>query len=126
MLDYIDLSERHGHRRDHGFECGAEFNVKVGRIDIPDSARERFTDGEINEIWSMEADRAREELEARLRRRYKWIGETMFVGRSAGWLAVEDTVCRKRNWNTIAKIVEGSLDDFLAVMESPEFWDMWK
>jgi len=122
-LQYIDLSERHGHRDDHGFSCGAEFNVKIRRrIDIPDFVRERLSESQIDEAWWEEAQRSREALRDALSRRYKWIGELTFVGRGPGWLAIEDTGCKTRNWDTIGKIVEKYLKEFVTSMEDSRFW----
>ncbi len=122
-LQYIDLSDRHGHRDDHGFQCGAEFNVKTRRrIDIPDFVREQLSPGVIDTIWWEEAAQARDTLRDALLRRYKWVGDLAFVGRGPGWLAIEDTACKRRNWDTIAKMVEASLKAFIKTMESPAFW----
>ena len=123
MAAYIDLSEKHGHRSDHGFACGAEFNVKIRRrINIPDFVREKLSQGEIDEIWWEEAGRSRDGLKDALSRRYKWIGELAFVGRGPGWLAIEDTACRPRNWDTIGKLVDQYLKEFIKSMEAPSFW----
>lgn len=122
-LSYIELSERHGHRNDHGFACGAEFNVKTRRrIDIPDFVRAQLSVSEIDSLWWEEAERSKEDLEQTLRRRYKWIGRLTFVGRGPGWLAIEDTGCKPRNWDAIGKIVEKRLKEFIASMESTPFW----
>lgn len=123
-LKYIDLSERHGHRGDHGFDCGAEFDVKMHgrRVHIPDFVREQLSESQIDAMWWTEAARARDSLRDALQRRYKGIGELSFVGRGPGWLAIEDTQCRKRNWDAIGKIVEKHFKDFIASMESPAFW----
>ena len=75
-LQYIDLSSGRGHQRDHGFSCGAEFDVKTRRrIDIPDFVREHLSENEIDERWWEEANRSREDLRDTLQKRYKWIGE---------------------------------------------------
>lgn len=122
-LSYIDLSEKHGHRNDHGFQCGAEFNVKIQRrINIPDFVRDQLSESQIDGEWWEEAQRSREGLGDTLRKRYKWIGELAFVGRGPGWLAIEDTGCKPRNWDTIAKIVENHLKAFVASMERHDFW----
>lgn len=123
-LKYIDLSERHGHRGDHGFDCGAEFDVKMHgrRVHIPDFVREQLSESQIDDMWWTEAERARDNLRDALQRRYKGIGELSFVGRGPGWLAIEDTQCRKRNWDAIGKVVEKHFKDFIASMESPAFW----
>lgn len=122
-LSYIDLSEKHGHRNDHGFQCGAEFNVKIRRrINIPNFVRDEFSESQIDNIWWEEAQRSREGLGDTLRKRHKWIGELAFVGRGPGWLAIEDTACKPRNWDTIGKIVEQHLRTFIKSMESPTFW----
>ena len=134
MPAYIDLSKKHGHRNDHGFACGAEFNVKIRRrINIPDFVREQLSQGEIDAIWWEEAGQARDNLREALSRRYKWIGEMAFVGRGPGWLAIEDTDCHKitgllaagartRNWDTIGKVVDQYLKNFIKSMEAPSFW----
>ena len=123
MPAYIDLSDKHGHRNDHGFTCGAEFNVKIRRrINIPDFVRERLSEGEIDAIWWEEAGQTRDSLRDALSRRYKWIGEMAFVGRGPGWLAIEDTACRPRNWDTISKVVDQYLKSFIKSMEAPKFW----
>lgn len=120
---YIDLSEKHGHRNDHGFACGAEFNVKIRRrINIPDFVREKLSQSEIDEVWWEEAGRTRDSLKDALSRRYKWIGELAFVGRGPGWLAIEDTGCGTRNWDTISKVVDQYLKNFIKSMEAPRFW----
>jgi hypothetical protein len=122
-ISYIDLSDRHGHRNDHGFSCGAEFNVKTRRrIDIPDFVREQLSASEIDYIWRDEAERSRDDLAETLRRRYKWIGSLVFVGRGLGWLAIEDTGCKTRNWDSIGKIVEKRLKEFIKSMEDPAVW----
>jgi hypothetical protein len=122
-LQYIDLSDHHGHRDDHGFACGAEFNVKTRRrIDIPDFVREALSEGAIDEIWWEEARQKRDSLREALARRYKWIGEMAFVGRGPGWLAIQDTDCRPRNWDTIGKVVEQYFREFIKSMEDPVFW----
>jgi hypothetical protein len=122
-LSYIDLSDRHGHRDDHGFSCGAEFNVKTRRrVDIPDFVREQLSASEIDTIWWEEAGRSRDDLRETLRKRYKWIGELAFVGRGPGWLAIEDTGCKPRNWDTIGKIVEKRLKEFITSMEDAATW----
>lgn len=122
-LQYIDLSEKHGHRDDHGFSCGAEFNVKTRRrVDIPEFVREQLAQVQIDDMWWTEAERSRDSLRDTLQRRYKWIGAMTFVGRGPGWLAIEDTVCRARNWDAIGKIVEKHLKEFIASMEDPRFW----
>ena len=123
MTAYIDLSEKHGHRDDHGFACGAEFNVKIRRrINIPDFVREQLSQAAIDEIWWEEAGQSRDSLKDALSRRYKWIGELAFVGRGPGWLAIEDTACRPRNWDTIGKVVDQYLKSFIKSMEAPSFW----
>jgi hypothetical protein len=123
MAAYIDLSEKHGHRNDHGFACGAEFNVKIRRrINIPDFVREKLSQSAIDEIWWEEAGQARDSLKDALSRRYKWVGEMAFVGRGPGWLAIEDTGCRPRNWDTIDKVVDQYLKEFIKSMEAPSFW----
>jgi len=123
MPAYIDLSDKHGHRNDHGFACGAEFNVKTRRrINIPDFVREQLSQGAIDAIWWKEARQARDSLRDALSRRYKWIGEMAFVGRGPGWLAIEDTGCRPRNWDTIGKVVDQHLKSFIKSMEDPSFW----
>lgn len=123
MTTYIDLSEKHGHRDDHGFACGAEFNVKIRRrINIPDFVREKLSQHEIDEIWWEEAKQSRDQLRGALSRRYKWIGELAFVGRGPGWLAIEDTGCRPRNWDAIGKTVDQYLKSFIKSMEDPNFW----
>lgn len=134
MAAYIDLSEKHGHRDDHGFACGAEFNVKIRRrIDIPDFVREQLSESEIDSVWWEEAGQVRDSLKDTLQRRYKWIGELAFVGRGPGWLAIEDTECdrlteqlafkgKSRNWDTIGKVVDQHLKNFIKSMESPRFW----
>lgn len=59
-LQYIDLSERRGHRDDHRFVRGAEFNVKIRRrVEIPDFVREQLSGPEIDELWWEEANRAK-------------------------------------------------------------------
>lgn len=123
-LKYIDLAERHGHRGDHGFDCGAEFDVKMHgrRVHIPDFVREQLSESQIDDMWWTEAQRSRDSLRDALQRRYKWIGELAFVGRGPGWLAIEDTGCRTRNWDTIGKIVEKYFKAFVASMEDPSFW----
>lgn len=122
-LQHIDLSERHGHRDDHRFQCGAEFNVKIRRrINIPDFVREEMSEGQIDDAWWEEAQRSREALGETLRKRYKWIGELAFVGRGPGWLAIEDTGCKTRNWDAIGKIVEQHLRAFVKNMENSTFW----
>jgi len=122
-LQYINLSDHHGHRDDHGFACGAEFNVKTRRrIYIPDFVREALSEGAIDEIWREEAEQKRNSLRKALSRRYKWIGELAFVGRNAGWLAIQDTACRPRNWDTIGKIVGQYFREFIKSMEDPVFW----
>jgi hypothetical protein len=123
MVTYLDLSNKHGHRDDHGFACGAEFNVKIRRrINIPDFAREQFSETSIDTIWQEEAGQSRDALGEALRRRYKWIGGLSFVGRNLGWLAIEDTECKQRNWEVISKIVEKRLKSFIKMMEGPAFW----
>ena len=123
MAAYIDLSEKHGHRNDHGFACGAEFNVKIRRrVDVPDFVREQLSQGAIDAIWWEEAEQAKDSLREALSRRYKWIGEMSFVGRGPGWLAIEDTACGSRNWDTIGKVVDQYLKNFVKSMESPRFW----
>ena len=123
MAAYIDLSEKHGHRSDHGFACGAEFNIKIRRrVNIPDFVREQLSQGAIDAIWWEEAEQARDSLKEALSRRYKWIGELSFVGRGPGWLAIEDTACGSRNWDTIGKVVDQYLKNFIKSMESPRFW----
>ena len=122
-LQYIDLSERHGHRDDHGFACGAEFNVKTRRrINIPDFVRERLSESEIDDLWWEEAGRSRDDLGETLRKRYKSIGELRFAGRGPGWLAIEDTGCKSRNWDAIGKVVEKFFKEFIASMEDPRAW----
>ena len=123
-LKYIDLSERHGHRDDHGFSCGAEFDVKLHgrRVNIPDFVRKQISESEIDERWWEEAQRSREDLRDTLQKRYKWIGGVTFVGRGPGWLAIEDTACKPRNWDAIGKIVEKALKEFIASMESSTYW----
>lgn len=122
-LSYIDLSDKHGHRDDHGFQCGAEFNVKIRRrINIPNFVRDELSENQIDNEWWEEAQRSRESLGDTLRKRYKWIGELTFVGRGPGWLAIEDTDCKSRNWDTIGKIVEQHLKTFIKSMENPTFW----
>jgi hypothetical protein len=123
MATYIDLSEKQGHRVDHGFACGAEFNVKIRRrLNIPDFVREQLSESAIDEVWWDEAGRARDSLRDALSRRYKWIGALAFVGRGPGWLAIEDTGCGSRNWDTIGKVVDQHLKGFIKSMESPAFW----
>ena len=123
MAAYIDLSEKHGHRNDHGFACGAEFNVKIRRrLNIPDFVREQLSEGAIDEIWWEDARQARDSLKDALSRSYKWIGDLAFVGRGPGWLAIEDTGCRPRNWDTIGKVVDQYLKNFIKSMEDPKFW----
>jgi len=123
MIAHIDLSKSHGHRDDHGFACGAEFNVRTRRrINIPDFVRDQLSEREIDDIWWEEAGQARDSLRETLTRRYKWIGRLMFAGRGPGWLAIEDTGCRPRNWETIGKVIEQRLQSFIKVMESPSFW----
>ncbi|MCX5747303.1 MAG: hypothetical protein NT062_32960 [Proteobacteria bacterium] len=123
MATHIDLSEKSGHRADHGFKCGAEFNVKIRRrIDIPDFVREQLSQSAIDEVWWEEAGRVRDALRETLSRRYKWIGEMAFVGRGPGWLAIEDTGCGSRNWDTIGKAVDQHLKSFIKSMESPGLW----
>lgn len=123
MAAYIDLSDKQGHRADHGFACGAEFNVKLRRrINIPDFVREQLSQSAIDEIWWEEAGQSRDSLKEALSRRYKWIGELSFVGRGPGWLAIEDTGCRARNWDTIGKVVDQYLKSFVKSMENPRFW----
>ncbi len=46
----------------------------------------------------------------------------MFVGRGPGWLAIEDTGCGTRNWDTIGKVVDQHLKGFIKSMEAPSFW----
>lgn len=122
-LQHIDLSERSGHRMDHRFTCGAEFNVKIRRhLNIPDFVREQLSESEINDLWWEEAERSRDDLRASLQRRYKWIGELVFVGRGPGWLAIEDTGCKSRNWDAVGKVVEKHLKEFIASMEDARTW----
>jgi hypothetical protein len=124
-LQYIDLSERHGHRDDHGFERGAEFNVKLRRrTEIPDFVREQLSEPQINELWWEEARTAKDELQSELRRCYKWVGGIEFVGRGPGWLAIEDTGDgrRPRNWDAVGKIVEQRLREFVSSMEDADTW----
>ena len=126
-LQYIDLSTHHGHRDDHGFACGAEFNVKIRRrINIPDFVREALPQHIIDDLWREEAGQARDSLREALTRRYKWIGALTFVGRGPGWLAVQDTGCRPRNWDAIGKVVEQYLQHFIKSMENPGFWRAMK
>lgn len=123
MAAYIDLSEKQGHRADHGFTCGAEFDVKLRRrVNLPDFVREQLSQTAIDEIWWEEAGQSRDSLKEALSRRYKWVGELAFVGRGPGWLAIEDTGCRTRNWDTIGKVVDQYLKSFVKSMESPSFW----
>lgn len=124
-MRYIDLAEKYGHKRDHGFSAGAEFNVKVGRVDVPDFAHEQLGPDEIDGVWWTEANSERELLEEALRKRYPWIGQTMFVGRGPGWLAIEDTVGKPRNWDKIAAVVEKRLRQFVMRMEDPDFWSSY-
>lgn len=123
-IQHIDLSERHGHRDDHGFANGAEFNVKIRRrVEVPDFVRAKLSEREIDELWWEEAERAKQELEDELRRRYRWVGRLVFVGRGPGWLAVEDTVGgRPRNWDAIGDIVSERLREFVASMEDADTW----
>jgi hypothetical protein len=135
-LQYIDLSERYGHRDDHGFERGAEFNVKLRRrTEIPDFVREQLSEPQIDELWWEEARRSRDELQSELRRRYKWVGRIEFVGRGPGWLVIEDTGddkqlgvsgrtrgLRPRNWDAVGKIVEQRLREFVSRMEDADTW----
>lgn len=127
MARYIDLLDSDGHRRDHGFDAGAEFDVKLHgrRIDIPDRVRDVLSADEIDSIWWDEANLAREDLEASLHRRYQWTGRTMFVGRGPGWLAIEDTVGRRRNWEPIQHAVTRRLKSFVRMMESEDFWESY-
>jgi len=124
-LQYIDLSERHGHRDDHGFERGAEFNVKIQRrVEIPDFVREQLSASQIDELWWEEAQRSKDELQRDLQRRRKWVGELAFVGRGPGWLAIEDTGDgkRPRDWDAVGKIVEQRLREFVSTMEDANTW----
>lgn len=122
-LQHINLSEKHGHRDDHGFSCGAEFNVKIRRrVAIPDFVRGQLSQSQIDDMWWTEAERSRDTLRDTLQKRYKWIGALAFVGRGPGWLAIEDTACRSRNWATIGKIVEQHLKAFVKSMEDESFW----
>jgi hypothetical protein len=124
-LQYIDLSEHHGHRDDHGFARGAEFNVKIRRrVEIPDFVREQLSKPQIDELWWEEAQSSKEALQSELQRRYKWIGELAFVGRSPGWLAIEDTGDgqRPRNWDAVGKIVEQRFREFVSSMEDADTW----
>jgi len=119
---FIDLSEGSGHERDHGFRHGAEFDVRVRRVNVPDFAREHFSEDTLDDMWWQFADQHRKDLEYDLRKRYPWVGRTMFVGRGPGWLAIEDTVGRKRNWAPIADKVTRYLKNFVAHMEDEGFW----
>lgn len=124
-IQHIDLSESHGHRDDHGFERGAEFNVKLRRrVEVPDFVRNQLSPQEIDDLWWEEARRSKDELESELRRRYKWIGGVEFVGRGPGWLAIEDTGDgkRPRNWDAVGKIVEHRLREFVSSMEDADTW----
>lgn len=122
-LRYINLSDHHGHRDDHGFACGAEFDIKIrSRVNIPDFVREKLSASAIDDIWWAEASQAKDNLQEALARRHKWIGELAFVGRGPGWLAIQDTGCRPRNWEVIGKTVDQHLKLFIKSMEDPRFW----
>lgn len=124
-LQYVDLSERHGHRDDHRFERGAEFNVKMRRrVEIPDFVREKLSEPQIDELWWEEARSSKDALQDELQRRYRWVGELAFVGRGPGWLAIQDTGDgrRSRDWDAVGKIVERRLREFVSSMESADTW----
>lgn len=62
------------------------FNVKVQRIDVPESVRDRLDEQEIADIVERYTTEFVQEFEDLARAEYPWISEMYFAGRSNGWL----------------------------------------
>lgn len=82
-----------------------EFGVKIYGVNAP---------GMSEEDWEQEVTIAREEFIEKLRKRYPWIGDSYFTGRTAGWLAIEDPrgKANMRNLKVIAEAVEKARKQF--------------
>jgi hypothetical protein len=117
-----------------GPEQGREFDVKMRRVDIPDFARSELSTDEIDAEVADGVDAALYGLKLELKEKYKWVGKVGLVGRSGGWLVIEDaergygsdgeTPDPKRDdeWDEIQKMVSEGLADVVTSLESDEFW----
>jgi len=88
-----------------------EFYIKVyGPVNAP----KLTTEG-----WEIEADFAMEEFADKLRKRYKWVGEVYFAGRSNGWLAIQDKdgKAKEKTLQTIMGLVDEAKKRFIKRME---------
>lgn len=69
---------------------GYQFNVKVMRINIPDSVREKLSEDRINELVKDYTEDILDSFMKSLKGQYKWIGDIGLAGRSGGWLVMSD------------------------------------
>ena len=86
-----------------------EFNIKIHGVksDAPE------------DVWEEDSQMALEEFEAKLRKKYPWIGRMYRTGRSGGWLAIEDPKGKmtKATVEAMSKMVEAAKLRFVKDME---------
>jgi hypothetical protein len=87
-----------------------EFNVKIYRLESDASEGD----------WYHEVQSALEDFQTAVHKKYPWVGDVHFTGRSGGWLAVEDPDGRmtRAKLEAIGKLVGAGLSRFKKHMVS--------
>lgn len=96
------------------------FNIKVRRIDLPEVARHKFSEDEIDRVVQVAmAERLRDFVDS-LQEKYAWISNWLQEGRSGGWLVLitEDSVLDEDGFVPDRKKGEKRLQDLFEIEES--------
>ena len=118
-----------------------DFNIKLRTIRIPDSVRQRLSEGVINQVAE---DLHRSDLEyfmEELKKQFPWIHKWNQEGRSGGWLTIfpdhavlddrgniydddlPDARKRLRDLYRIEMRVKKGVKQHIATLQSKQFWD---
>lgn len=116
-----------------------EFNIKVGRIDIPNAARRNLDEDVINDSVASFMAQSLKEFAEELQRAYPWIHNWHQEGRSGGWLVLEPDYGildketglvtlrqRLKDLERIAKQVKEGVRGVERTLESDEYWEVKK
>lgn len=146
LSDLDDYRKRiYEHLRDiSGSKDGYNFDIKIQKVNIPDSVRGKLSEDEIEGIYNDNASFRIEELIDELKNKYRWIGDAGTAGRSSGWLVISDKdgtysdlenesyddekdaikegKKKLRDVIEISEMVEEAVKSFKADMQSEEFW----
>lgn len=125
------------HRHDTGFDEGYGFNIKIYRVDIPDSVREALSEDRIDQVVRHFFEEEISNFEEFLKDRFPWIKRVTTAGRQSGWLVLEpkepfyendwvsirDLKKRISDLHKIKSLVERGKQGVEKSLADPGFWE---